>query len=82
MTQALLKDEVIQSSPVIINGYAIQPHESGFRVINIHRPDHVTLFSANTDVLETCMDDIEIEIARRYLLRGLPYLEEDDAEVL
>ena len=74
--------EIVDNSSVILNGYALQKMAKGIRVVNIHKPTHVAIFSDNGELLETSMDDIELHIAKKYYEKGLTYLEEENAEVL
>ena len=61
---------------VIINGYAFTREEDGIHVLNLNSPDKAVVFSADGEVLETTMDDIELSIASRYLKQNLKYMEE------
>ena len=75
-------NELVDASSVIINGYALQKIDKGIRVVNIHKPTHVSVFSDAGEVIETNMDDVELHIAKTCYSKGLPYTEDDDAEVL
>ena len=48
----------------------------GFRVLNLNRPDRAVVFSPAAEVLETSMDDIEIQIVRGYLEKNRALLED------
>ncbi len=74
--------EIAEKAAVIVNGYALQKIEKGIRVVNIHKPTHTAIFSEGGELLETSMDDIELHIAQNYYEKGLPYMEEENAEVL
>ena len=68
--------KIAEEASVIICGYAIQRCEDGIRVIDINRPDgHAAVFTEQGALVETDMDDIEIEIARDYMLSALKYME-------
>jgi len=43
-------------------------------VLNLNCPDKAVVFSVDGEVLETTMDDIELSIARRYLLQNQKYM--------
>lgn len=75
-------NELVDASTVIINGYALQKIEKGIRVINVHKPTHVSVISEKDEVVETNMDDVELHVAKICYAKGLPYMEDDDAEVL
>ncbi len=75
-------EEIADKADLIINGYAFTKCELGYRTINLNRPDKAVVFSKECNVLETTMDDIEIEIAKKYLLSNKKYMEVSDAKVL
>jgi len=66
---------IADKADVIINGYAFTRKDDGIHVINLNSPDKAVVFSVDGEVLETTMDDIEISIASRYLLKNLKYME-------
>lgn len=70
---------VADSADVIINGYAFTLEGEHVRVLNLHRLDRAAVFSLQGEMLETSMDDIELEIVRDYFERSLKYLEVDVA---
>ena len=74
--------KVADEADMIINGYAFTQNEEGWRVLNLNRPDKAAVFSKNDEVLETSMDDIEIQIEKSYLEKNRKFLEEWDAEIL
>ena len=74
--------KVSDEADMIINGYAFTQNEEGWRVLNLNRQDKAAVFSKNDEVLETSMDDIEIQIAKSYLEKNRKFLEEWDAEIL
>ena len=59
-----------------MNGYAFSRCPEGFRVLNLNRPDRAVVFSPAAEVLETSMDDIEIQIVRGYLEKNRALLED------
>ena len=61
---------------MIVNGYAFSRCLEGFRVLNLNRPDRAVVFSPAAEVLETSMDDIEIQIVRGYLEKNRALLED------
>ena len=66
--------QVADAADMIVNGYAFSPE--GFRVLNLNRPDRAVVFSPAAEVLETSMDDIEIQIVRGYLEKNRALLED------
>lgn len=73
-----MSDELIRiadAADVIVNGYAFTRTAQGISVLNLNRPDRAALLTAQGEILETSMDDIENEIVRGYLLRNLKHME-------
>lgn len=68
--------QVADAADMIINGYAFSRCTEGYRVLNLNRPNKATVFSSAMEVLETSMDDIEIQIAKGYLEKNRKLLEE------
>ena len=67
---------IADKADVIINGYAFTRSEDRIQVLNLNSPDKAAVFSADGQVLETTMDDIELSIASRYLQQNLKYMED------
>lgn len=67
---------VADKADVIINGYAFTRNEDRIQVLNLNSPDKAAVFSADGQVLETTMDDIELSIASRYLQQNRKYMED------
>ena len=61
---------------IIINGYAFTRVNDRIHVLNLNNPNKAVVFSADGEVLETTMDDIELSIANRYLQQNLKYMED------
>ena len=74
--------QIADGADLIVNGYAFTGCPMGFRVLNLNRPDRAAVLSRAAEVLETSMDDIEMEIVRDYLIRNRQFMEDPDAEVL
>lgn len=60
---------------MIVNGYAFTKCDIGFRVLNLNRLDKALVLSFDGEVLETTMDDIEIQIVEDYYNNNLQFLE-------
>ena len=69
-------ETVASKADVIVNGYAFTREEDGIHVLNLNSPDKAVVFSAEGEVLETTMDDIELSIASRYLKQTLKFMED------
>ena len=76
------RKQIADAADLIVNGYAFTRCSAGFRVLNLNRPDRAVVLTEEGDVLETSMDDIEIQIVRDYLRNNRRFMEEDDAEIL
>lgn len=74
--------KVADEADMIVNGYAFTRNEDGWRVLNLNRQDKAAVLSEYGDVLETSMDDIELQIVKSYLEKNRKFLEGWDAEVL
>ena len=61
---------------VIINGYAISKGSARYSILNLNHPDRAAVFSDQMDLLETNMNDIELEIVKGYLCGSLKYMED------
>ena len=67
---------IADKADIIVNGYAFTRMEDGIHVLNLNSPDKAVVFSADGEVLETTMDDIELSIASSYLKQNLKYMED------
>ena len=67
---------IADKADIIINGYAFTRVGDRIQVLNLNSPDKAVVFSADGEVLETTMDDIELSIASRYLQQNLKYMED------
>lgn len=72
-------EKIADDAEMIINGYAYTRSEEGIRVINLNRPDSSSLLSERGEVLITSMDDIEIQIVKKYYMNNKILLEDADA---
>ena len=66
--------QVADAADMIVNGYAYTHTAQDFRVCNLNS-EHCAVFSPTCEMLETNMDNIELHIARSYLLKNLELLE-------
>lgn len=67
---------IAKHADVIVNGYAYTKADDGIHVLNLNKPEKATVFTPEGETLETTMDDIEIEIVRRYLLKNKKFIED------
>lgn len=68
--------EVADAAEVIVNGYAFTKFEENIKVLNLKRPDKAVLLSKAGEVLETSMDDVELDIVLDYYKKNRKYMEE------
>ena len=68
------KRKLADQTDMIVNGYAYTHTAQDFRVCNLNS-EHCAVFSPTCEMLETNMDNIELHIARSYLLKNLELLE-------
>lgn len=68
-------EKVANEADMIVNGYAFTRCDEGFRVLNLNKVDKALVLSLDGDVLETTMDDIEIQIVKEYYKRNMQFLE-------
>lgn len=69
------KEKLAMEAEVIISGYAINPCNEGLRVINLNNGGNIALLKMDGSLIETNMDDIELEIAKGYSMQAIKYLE-------
>jgi len=66
--------EVADAAEVIVNGYAFTKFEENIKVLNLKRPDKAALISKVGEVLETSMDDVELDIVLDYYKKNQKYM--------
>ena len=57
---------IADAADMIVNGYSFTRDEKGFRVLNLNNPQHAAVIAENGEILETTMDDIELQIYSFY----------------
>ena len=70
---------IADEAEMIVNGYAFTRCPQGVRVLNLNNPRKAAVLSMDADILETSMDDIELQIVRDYFVSNRRFLEADDA---
>ena len=58
--------KIADAANLIVGGYAIMKHELGFRIVNLNS-GNALIVSNDYNVLETSMEDLEVEVAIGYL---------------
>lgn len=69
------KEKTADLADMIINGYAFTKIDAGVRVINLNKNDSAAVIDDSGAVIETSMDDIELDIVMDYYNRNKQYLE-------
>ena len=58
---------IIDSASMIVDGYAFsQIGEDNIRCVGINKPHHAAIMRQDGEVLETNMDDVELDIVGEY----------------
>ena len=68
--------EIADNADMIVSGYAFTKEGHVIRVLNLSSPDKAIVLDNNGEMLETTMDDIEIEIVTDIYSRNKKYLED------
>ena len=68
--------KVADQADMIINGYAFTKENELIRVLNLNNTDKSVVVDKAGKVLETSMDDIEIQIVINYLNNNQEFMEE------
>ena len=66
--------DAAEQADLIVNGYAFRKKDKLF-VLNLNNPEKALVLGANDEVLETSMDDIEIQVVMSYLERNRKFME-------
>ena len=69
---------VADKADMIINGYAFTKSGDYIRVLNLNHLNHAAVI-LNDNIVETNMDDIEIQIALDYYKANKQFMEDDNA---
>ena len=69
---------VADKADMIINGYAFTKSGDYIRVLNLNHLNHAAVI-LNDNIVETNMDDIEIQIALDYYKANKQFIEDDNA---
>lgn len=66
--------KIADSANLIVGGYAMMKHELGFRIVNLNS-GNALIVSGDYSVLETSMEDLEVEVAIGYLKTNRSFME-------
>ena len=67
--------EVADRAEVIVNGYAFTKDGENVKILNLNNPNKAVFITKIGEVLETSMDDIELDIVLDYYRRNSKYME-------
>lgn len=68
--------QVADAADVIVNGYAFTKTGNYVRILNLNKPDKAAFINQFGEVLETSMDDIELDIVQGYYRKNSKFIEE------
>lgn len=71
--------EIADRADMIVNGYAFTRENDQIRILNLNNMEKALVISADGKVLETTMDDIEIQIVLDYWEDDREFMEDEDA---
>ena len=74
-------ETIAQDAEMIVNGYAFTPCELGVRVLSLRQPTQAAVLNDAGDMLETSMDDVELDIVRDLFLKNKQFLGTMHAEI-
>lgn len=67
--------EIAEAAELIVNGYAFTKKENNVKVLNLNNPEKAAYLNQAGDVLETSMDDIELDIVLEYYRKNQKYMD-------
>ena len=71
--------EIADRADMIVNGYAFTRENDQIKILNLNNTENALVISADGEVLETTMDDIEIKIVLDYWDEDREFMEDEDA---
>ena len=71
--------EIADRADMIVNGYAFTRENDQIKILNLNNTEKALVISADGEVLETTMDDIEIQIVLDYWEEDHEFMEDEDA---
>lgn len=71
---------VCSNADMIVCGYAFKRTDDlNISVLQLQTPNHALILSPNDEILETSMDDVELEIVKDYWIKNKKHMEESYA---
>ncbi len=68
--------KIAETADMIINGYAFTRSNDNVRVLNLNSVGSAAVIGKDNEVIETSMDDIELDIVMNYYKRNKAFLED------
>ena len=68
--------EIADNADVIVNGYAFTADGENVRVLNLNSPVSAAVIDGGGEVIETTMDDVELDIVMDIYCRSKCYMED------
>lgn len=68
-------DQIARQADVIIGGFAVLFRNESAKVVNLNTGEGVAVFALDGTLIETSMNDIELDIARDVFEDSLTYAE-------
>jgi hypothetical protein len=68
--------KIAETADMIINGYAFTRSDDNVRVLNLNSVGSAAVIGKDNEVIETSMDDIELDIVMNYYKRNKAFLED------
>ena len=68
--------EVADNADIIVNGYAFTADGQNVRVLNLYSPASAAVIDGKSEVIETTMNDVELDIVMDIFSRNKRYMED------
>ena len=68
-------EKIANDAEVIIDGFAVEKVEQGFRVFDLNNGKGIAIFLNDGTLMETNMDEIELVIAKQRLNQSIKYID-------
>ena len=68
--------EVAANADIIVSGYAFTADGQNIRVLNLDRPASAAVIDGKSEVIETTMNDVELDIVMDIYSRNKRYMED------
>lgn len=69
--------KILDDAIIVVNGFAFNKCDLGYAIFN-SRTKHTAVISKDGEVLASSMDDIELQIAKKYFESDKEFLEDEE----